>query len=155
MEGSRLLRFLRIAVTAFSLTACLLLTMLWVRSYHFMDAIAVRDSPTRMLIFNSFPGYIEVTWNSNLSSPPGPWVKTSIRLTDMNRQLLLPPTIVRFGCWLEPQTCSIRFPHWFFVLLFAALAALPWIKWRFSLRTLLIATTLVAVGLAAIVYASR
>jgi hypothetical protein len=34
-------------------------------------------------------------------------------------------------------------------------AAVPWIKWRFSLRTLLIGTTLVAVGLAAIVYAAR
>jgi hypothetical protein len=37
----------------------------------------------------------------------------------------------------------------------SAAAAIPWVGYRFSLRTLLIATTLVAVGLAAIVYASR
>ena len=39
----------------------------------------------------------------------------------------------------------------------AALAAAPWIRWsrRFSLRTLLIATTLVAVVLGLIVYAAR
>ena len=41
-----------------------------------------------------------------------------------------------------PYVC---FPHWFPVLLFALLAAAPWIKWRFSVRTLLIATGLVAV----------
>jgi hypothetical protein len=48
-------------------------------------------------------------------------------------------------------------PHWFLVLLFTTFAALPWIAWsnRFTLRTLLIATTLVAVGLGAIVYAVR
>jgi hypothetical protein len=38
-------------------------------------------------------------------------------------------------------------PHWFSALLMAMAATAPWIKWRFSLRTLLIATTLVAVVL--------
>jgi hypothetical protein len=42
-------------------------------------------------------------------------------------------------------------PHWFAVLLSSTLAVVPWIpslralNWRFSLRTLLIATTLTAV----------
>ncbi|MCI0351961.1 MAG: hypothetical protein L0Z53_21275 [Acidobacteriales bacterium] len=45
---------------------------------------------------------------------------------------------------------SVRVPHWSFVAIFAILAALPWIthlKLRFSLRTLLIAVTLIAVAL--------
>jgi hypothetical protein len=45
-------------------------------------------------------------------------------------------------------------PHWSPVLLFGAIAScpwLPWFKWRFSVRTLLIATTLVAVGLGMVV----
>jgi hypothetical protein len=46
-------------------------------------------------------------------------------------------------------------PHWLLLLFATTLAATPWIKWRFSLRTLLIATALVAVALAAIIYASR
>ena len=45
-------------------------------------------------------------------------------------------------------------PHWFGVLLFAALAVVPWIR-RFSLRTLLIATTLVAVALGLIIWMSQ
>jgi hypothetical protein len=49
-------------------------------------------------------------------------------------------------------------PYWFLVVIAgisAALCGIPWVKWHFSLRTLLIATTLVAVGLGVIVYASR
>jgi hypothetical protein len=43
----------------------------------------------------------------------------------------------------------IKIPYWFPVLLSAGLASLPWIRpsFRFSLRTLLFAMTLVAVGL--------
>ncbi len=52
---------------------------------------------------------------------------------------------------------EIVVPHWFLVLLSAAFAAAPWIRWsnRFSLRALLIGTTIVAVLLGAIVYAIR
>jgi hypothetical protein len=46
-------------------------------------------------------------------------------------------------------------PHWFPVLLTALLATVPWLRWRFSLRTLLIAITLVAVGLGVIVAFGR
>jgi hypothetical protein len=46
------------------------------------------------------------------------------------------------------------FPYWFLVLMSAAFAVIPWIGWkrRFSLRTLLIATTLVAVALGMILW---
>ena len=50
-------------------------------------------------------------------------------------------------------------PSWFPVLLSATLAAVtfPWkrLSWRFTLRTLLVATTLVAVLLGLIVWATR
>jgi hypothetical protein len=48
-------------------------------------------------------------------------------------------------------------PQWFPVLIFAALTDAPWIHWskRFNLRTLLIATTLVAVVLGLVVYVAR
>jgi hypothetical protein len=47
----------------------------------------------------------------------------------------------------------LQIPIWFLAGLSGVLAATPWIRWihRFSLRTLLIATTLVAVGLGLIV----
>jgi hypothetical protein len=46
-------------------------------------------------------------------------------------------------------------PHWFVILLISMLAAVSWLPiWsnRFTLRTLLIATTLVAVALGLIVW---
>jgi hypothetical protein len=47
----------------------------------------------------------------------------------------------------------IVFPHWLPVLQCATFAAVPWIR-RFSLRTLLIATTLIAVVLGLIVWSA-
>jgi hypothetical protein len=46
-------------------------------------------------------------------------------------------------------------PHWFAMCAFVALASAPWLRWHFSLRTLLIAMTLVAVLLGLIVFALR
>src|SRR5687767_13214300 len=39
MQDSRLTRYLRIAVTALSLTACVLLITLWVRSFWWIDVV--------------------------------------------------------------------------------------------------------------------
>jgi hypothetical protein len=50
---------------------------------------------------------------------------------------------------------GLMVPHWFGVLIFAGLAGLPCLRWRFTIRTLLIATTLVAVVLGLIVFATR
>jgi hypothetical protein len=47
------------------------------------------------------------------------------------------------------------FPYWPFVATAATVSLIPWLRWRFSLRTLLIATTLVAVGLGLFFAASR
>jgi hypothetical protein len=46
-------------------------------------------------------------------------------------------------------------PFWIVVPVFLTLAAAPWIRWRFSLRTLLIATTLIAALLGVFAYAAR
>jgi len=52
---------------------------------------------------------------------------------------------------------TIQIPPWFAVRGREFLAAMPWLPfwWRFDLRTLLIATTLIAVVLGLIVSAAR
>ena len=55
----------------------------------------------------------------------------------------------------EVGSFYVDVPHWFLAILLASIATAPWLRWRFSLRTLLIATTLVAVVLAIIVWMSR
>jgi hypothetical protein len=46
-------------------------------------------------------------------------------------------------------------PVWALVAITAAAAAAPWIRWRFSLSTLIFGTTLIAVVLGTIMYALR
>jgi hypothetical protein len=55
----------------------------------------------------------------------------------------------------DSQVYRLRLPYWCLILISVAFAAVPWIHWRFSLRTLLIATTLIAVVLGLIVYVSQ
>jgi hypothetical protein len=43
-------------------------------------------------------------------------------------------------------------PHWFALVAAGSLSAAPWFRLRFSLRTLLIATTLIAVVLGLFVW---
>jgi hypothetical protein len=50
---------------------------------------------------------------------------------------------------------ALQVPHGMLVLLSCIGATVPWLPWRFSLRTLFIAMTLVAVGLGALIYAVR
>ena len=48
-------------------------------------------------------------------------------------------------CWLR-LVRVISVPLWLAALASCLLAAIPWLPWRFSLRTMLIGMTLVAVG---------
>jgi hypothetical protein len=50
---------------------------------------------------------------------------------------------------------AIMAPHPVLALISATTAVSPWLRRQFSLRTLLIATTLVAVGLGLAVWAAR
>ena len=62
------------------------------------------------------------------------------------------------GGSVGPSSHSLVISHWSAVLLSGVLAVVPWIprlSWRFSLRTLLIAMTLIAVVLGAIVYTAK
>jgi len=60
----------------------------------------------------------------------------------------------RFGAYHETGFSSLQVPHWFLALFVATIGAMPWIGWsnKYSLRTLLIAMTLVAVVLGLIVW---
>jgi hypothetical protein len=61
---------------------------------------------------------------------------------------------MQFRCGDNGRYYILEFPHWFATVVVAGLGALPWFRWRFSLRALLIAITLVAAGLGLFVYAA-
>jgi hypothetical protein len=53
-----------------------------------------------------------------------------------------------------PKELLLLVPMWLSVAAIGGIATTPWLQWRFSLRTLLIATALVAAVLGAAVYAN-
>jgi hypothetical protein len=57
-----------------------------------------------------------------------------------------------------PDYLDVGSPYWFALLISATvgiLVAWPWLRWRFSLRMLFIATTLMAAPLGALAYVLR
>jgi hypothetical protein len=144
-------RKLRIAWSVGCGIVCVLLIVLWVRSYWICD-IAYG--------WFGFPGYLQIDSNhgdikliANAEFMQPKWRYTSC-VPSVNDRLWFAKldTKSRFGWWL-----NVSVPHWFSIVVTANIAAAPWFGWsnRFSLRTLLIATTLVAVMLGIIVWSSR
>jgi len=139
----RLLKTLRIAVTAVSLLVCALLIVLWVRSYFCFDDL--------YLHFHRFPDYsVEFTsWEGTISTDVFPEIFSEGNVIEHQHYAESPrPEFIRPWFYLGSDDFYILVvfvPHWFLVTIFAAFAAVPWIKWRFSLRTLLIVLTLFAV----------
>jgi hypothetical protein len=56
--------------------------------------------------------------------------------------------------WSARETL-VKVPIWFLILCLAGFGFLPWIRRRYSLRTLLIGMTVAAIGLGLVVYLSR
>jgi hypothetical protein len=160
-------RKLRIAWSVGCGIACVLLICLWVRSYWWLDIIT-KNSPG----FGWFTetGSCEGRIDFFLCEPKretsfSTWSVLSVSEIKENEALIaknggeeITPgqrwyfnfRLVGGGYWgFEADT-----PHAVLVLASATLAGIPWIR-RFSLRTLLIATTLVAVVLGVGVYAVR
>jgi hypothetical protein len=140
-----MLHYLRIAAIALCLTACVLLIAMWVRSYWRTDmwqGVISSASATvgsirgrigvRIEKLNSTPRYPALRFRSL----PSEWIRLPKNKVILHR---------------SDDLFAIVAPHGLLVLLFATLASIPWIKRRFTLRTLLIATTLVAVVLGLIV----
>lgn len=127
-----------------------LLVVLWVRSWSqsstFQGAIG-----TQRIQFTSIIGRIETRIFPEIQSsnhPPQKWTDTTITAPDG------PRVSWRFDR-LRPHGVVIYVPYWFLVTITASLSTAPWLRWRFSLRTLLLATTLVAIGLGMIMWMSR
>jgi hypothetical protein len=129
-------RKLRIAWSVVWTIAAVLLVALWVRSYWRADSLGGQVSRTHSFEINSRCGVVGLTFYG----PEGPY--------DPNADM---------GGVLDPTNSYLILPYWFLVALSASFLVAPWLRWpnRFSLRAMLIATTLLAVVLGLICYAAR
>jgi hypothetical protein len=132
-----------------------LIGLLWVRSYSWWDNVEWPAMHTHSVYLVSLQGRFGV----GVGSVDPQFVVsgfTSDEITDAVEMLPAfhnsPPS---FSFDVAGDRLDIVFPHWFGVIFCGALSVVPWLPYRFSLRTLLIATTLVAVALGLIVWAGR
>ena len=162
MNRPRLTTALRIAFSATCLIVCVLLIALWVRSYWCSDTVWGHLPPRISLSVNEICGDVIIKAGPTARDEEGGWAAESSELNDYLRIALQSHiranTSAGFGILDErPISWIVFLPIWSLMVLAASIGLAPWIRWskRFSLRTLLIATTLVAVVLGLIVWAAR
>ena len=158
---------LRVAWSVACGVVAVLLCVLWVRSQSIYDAIGRHSKSSMYYSLSSQYGHITFVKGNN------PNITTAGVNYSIGHKALEPFV----GSPSEPKLSGLMglhwysshgtrafrefilaIPHWFAFLLSATAAAVPWVRqitFRFSLRTLLIATTLVAAALGLIVWASR
>ena len=130
---------LQIAVTAVALATCLALVALWVRSNSTFDQLWIPVPFGRKLGLLSLNNCVSVSLENN---PDGHFYFAS---SDVGLNANLQPrTYWGFLFVREPGVTYGYVPFWFLVAIVAGVAAAPWLRWRFRVRTLLIAMTVVA-----------
>jgi hypothetical protein len=148
---------LRIAFSLMCGISCLLFIALWIRSYYITDRLYSPRSRIGILI-TSYPGQLGFAWEVRQSSLLTVLQGIEVISVPMNDAAQFAyidedgrPMRSFLGfkaAWYSKyQTFLAIIPDWFPVTVLGIAAATPWIHWRFRLRTLLIATTLVAVVL--------
>ena len=120
-----MLKYLRIAVTALNLTICVPFIVLRAWSYW--------RHPQEVFYWKGHVGYIHFG---------RAYFDYDLRYDSILKGYEV--TGARFNLGSDTAT---SLPLLFPIALTAGLAIAPWLSWRFSLRTLLIATALIAVGL--------
>jgi hypothetical protein len=149
-------RKLRIAWSVGWGIVVMLLIALWVRSYWWEEIILAHFS-NRGFQASHVLGQLRLSSvylpGSSFSWPvmQTPVTVDTFRLDPVHAHDL--PSWVGFDWKVTKIGWRVCLPYWFVLIATATGASAPWIGWRFSLRTLLIATTLVAVGLGLIVWA--
>jgi hypothetical protein len=153
-------RNLRIAFSAACGTVCLLLIVLWVRSIWLYERVEIPIPSNSLLTLSSAAGTAE----ARLCIYPVLPVENPSWFSgkkDFAKDFGLSLTRRVFGGFGfvaddgEVYDIGLNCPYWFLITCATVLAGAPWIRCRFSVRTLLIAATLVAVMLGLILYSAR
>ena len=155
MNRPKIFKALRIAWSVAWGVVAVLLCVLWVRSYRFNEFLTKLDPGNQVIGIGSANGDFNLARVIDLPTQLGP--PQPPRMPHGWKYDGFPPDKVhRSFKWTRDANGFILYvPFWFLVATSAAFGVAPWLPFRFSLRTLLIATTLVAVGLGTIIALSR
>ena len=149
MVRPRLIRGLRIAVSAVCGILCVVLVVLWVRSHSHADDVVITLTKTYQLELQSVPGRC-IGFIAYAPSRPISSFARYMSTTPEGAEHAALKHGVLGGDWTMN---TVWVAHWLLAAIFSLIGIAPWARRaRFSLRTLLIATTLIAVvlGLASV-----
>jgi hypothetical protein len=151
MNRPCLIRGVRIAWSVVWGILCVLLIVLWVRSYS-------RLNSTSLVPLMSMHGEVWAISVDTDKLPPEDRESTAKRLKleweAFKKSSIIPISKIHIQGGTKNRSRDIVV-HLVPIALSASLVAAPWLCTRFSLRTLLFVTTLIAVVLGLVVYASR
>jgi hypothetical protein len=148
------LRKLRIAWSATWAVVAVLLCVLWVRSRYIVDQIVFPISPRYVMGLGSTPGVLGVGVADKVrANPPGRIFQSADEWLHLNSGDGLVHSRLRGEFYLNAY--NIGMPYWLWCLIAAGLVFVPYVKRRFSFRTLLLALTVVSAVLGLAVWAMR
>jgi hypothetical protein len=169
-------RKLRIAWSTICGILCLLLLALWIMSYMRLDQVLGPISATEYVGCTSAVGELRFGKSNDPalrrlfsarsahrgfplsagSRGHGPFFPASVPDSPDGKLITWPRLNLNMGVRPPGVTHDeLIVPYWLVVALTATLAAAPWLRWRFSLRTLLIGMTVAAVALGLIFTLAR
>ncbi len=139
-------RSLRVVALVVCSLACVLVVALWVRSYRAEDRASGNYSTSTGVRLYSSRGWVVCSKNTAQKYPWSLELGSDFWLQpgDDRLNFRIPSDFFRGAAF-----ASVSIPHWCLLLASVGLAATSWPRksYRFSLRSLLIATTLVAIVL--------
>src|SRR5262245_33683953 len=142
MDRPRLIRGLRIAWSVWWGILCVLLVVLWVRSYLKPTSLYEYVSPTHRHYLYALQGQLFLVTHQRAFSVAE--IVLVLPQQEMEN-IAAHPSALGFGSlWNGDLTFA---SYWLLTVVTLCTATIPWIRFRFSLRTLLIATTLISVVL--------
>jgi hypothetical protein len=159
-QPPRRFRRTRIAVSILFGVLTVALCVLWVRSYWWKDGAVWVFAPGRYIAVESDRGNLTSRFQDLRGQARFPY-DGPMKLTELtfrSRWLSTSDRFKGFGWHISRDFVLIASPYWFLVLTAATLGLLTAAlrpRWHFSLRTMLIATTLVAVVLGLGVWLAR
>jgi hypothetical protein len=149
---------LRIAWSVAWGVVTILFCALWIRSYWTYDVVNCPLTSLMHAGVQSATAHCSI-YATEQGRPVTDWQFHSDEITDSDaiQAWLSQVTFFGFGLSFSANTFHIIFPHWAGALAagISCVAVMPRLRFRFSLRMLLFATSLVAVVLGMIVWLSR
>lgn len=141
-----MVRFLRIAATAVGLAACVWLATNYARGPWQRRVLQWMGTNPQYLAVGSTGHMLGVTVEPRL------FLTVEVREIEPYPYFHKEPLPTQLGCYFwNDGSFAFLAPIWLLIVLMAAASGAPWFRWRFGVRTVLLAITAVAVLLGALV----